>query len=42
LKYTYGRFADRISETKPKIDILMNNAGCNVRKPALDMASGYD
>ncbi len=29
--------AQRVADHSPKVDILINNAGCNVRKPALDM-----
>jgi NAD(P)-dependent dehydrogenase (short-subunit alcohol dehydrogenase family) len=32
------RMADAAAQAYPKIDILINNAGCNVRKPALDIA----
>ncbi len=31
------RMADAAAAAYPKIDILINNAGCNVRKPALDI-----
>ncbi len=31
------RMAEAAAEAYPKIDILINNAGCNVRKPALEI-----
>jgi NAD(P)-dependent dehydrogenase (short-subunit alcohol dehydrogenase family) len=32
------RFGEAVSEACPQVHILVNNAGCNVRKPALDVS----